>query len=115
MSEQSQQSLPPSASYDALSVRIHGLADTVQKHDTSLSLHGFRLDHIETGVRELVERAATREQLDSELTVIQGKLDNIAEKVGALMAGARWLVITVLGAIVIAMMGFAMRGGFAAP
>lgn len=102
---------PMGAPYEAMRQRVHGLADDVHRHGTELKLHDLRLTNVASDVTQLAERAATREQLTASLEIIQSKLDGIAEKVGALMQAARWAVITVLSAIIIAFMGFALNGG----
>lgn len=109
--------------------RIHGMADKVQGHEIFIEQHRVKIERTEHDVEELRRTmmsmfadirgtTASRGDLAAATAVIDLKLNSQAEQMKGIKdsidksnANTVWLVRLVIGAIVLAIVGFLLNGG----
>lgn len=98
-------------------VHAHGLDIAMVKQESTHARGDFkvRLDQLQSDIshglgrvtaelRDLVGIACTREMLESSNLLTQSKLDTVGAKVDVLLKAAGWVIATVLGSVILAVM-----------
>jgi len=102
--------------------RIHNLNDELQLHRLSIKEHDIVLGMLKTDIALMRATAATREQLETGLKSVGEKIENvhtqtdlkldaIKETLDPLKRGIYWVVTVIVGAVILAVIGLALRGG----
>lgn len=102
--------------------RIHNLSDDLQTQRMQVREHEILIRMMQTDIAMIRTSSATREQLDAGLKAVGQeikdgraqtdlKLDAIKETLDPLKRGIYWVVTVIVGAVILAVIGLAMKGG----
>jgi uncharacterized protein YigA (DUF484 family) len=110
----------PLGGVEALRGRLHKIGDMVTVHEGTLARHEIVIGQLSSGLSDLRETAATKEQLQyAQHTVtadikalsvqLDLKLDKITDAVDTLQSGGKWLILLVVGAVVAAILELVIK------
>lgn len=102
--------------------RIHNLNDELQQQRMKIQEHSILLGVMQTDIAMIRKDSATREQLEMGLLRVGQeikdsraqtdlKLDALKETLDPIKRGIYWVVTLIVGAVILALIGLAMKGG----
>lgn len=93
--------------------RWHKVVDLVQLHEGKLGTLEWRLTEMERHLTRIdgeLEQLVTGVQLESLREMLDYRLKNLSDSLDLVNKGARWIIGTVLLAVVMALLSLVMRG-----